>query len=336
MENGKTIELLGYKEFLAMLKDLVKESIGTEYRVDINHVLKNNAIELDGLIILKENERITPNIYLNSYYERYLEGEELPGLAEEIIGIYMDTMEDGEKEALCLKYEFNEMKNCIIYRLVNYDKNRKLLQEVPHIRFLDLAITFHCLVKNNNEGIGTIRITNEHMMNWRTDIEELKTFARVNTPEIFPAVMKSMNDVILEILKKDMKSMSYYQHADIEDNLCNQMNVTSEELLNSIKAGMEHQNCKEMYVLTNEKGINGASCLLYPDIIKEFAGELGTDFYILPSSIHEIILVMDNENINKYILKDMVLDVNRTQVPEEDILSNSVYFYSREKDAISM
>ena len=336
MENGKTMELLGYQEFLTRMKDSVMVSFGTEYRVDINHVLKNNAIELDGLIILKENERITPNIYLNSYYERYVEGEELSKLVEEIIGIYMDTMEDGEKEALCLKYEFEEMKNCIIYRLVNYNKNSKLLQEVPHIRFLDLAITFHCLVKNNNEGIGTIRITNEHMMNWETNIEELKTFARANTPEIFPAVMKSMNDVILEILKKEMKPMPYYQDADTEDNISNQLDVSAEELMDSIKAGMEHQNCKEMYVLSNEKGINGASCLLYPDIIKELAEELETDFYILPSSIHEIILVMDNENINKYILKDMVLDVNRTQVPEEDILSDSVYFYSREKDAISM
>lgn len=329
MENSNTIELMGFKKFLVTMKESVKEAVGEAYSVDINHVIKNNSIELDGLVILKENERITPNIYLNSYYERYIEGEKLADMTEEIIGIYIDTMEEGEREALCIRYEYNEMKSCIIYRLINYEKNRKLLEEVPHIRFLDLAVTFHCLVKNNEEGIGTIRITNEHMKSWNTNIEELKEIARINTPIIFPSVIKNMNEVILDFFKKDIQAISQNDNEK-------ETEASAEELLESMLEGMGQSNSTDMYVISNEKGINGASCLLYPNGIKEFAEQLSTDFYILPSSIHEIILVKNNDHLNKNLLKEMVLDVNRTQVPEEEILSDSVYYYSRERDAISM
>ncbi len=307
MACSKTTELLSYPEFIERIRESVKETMGNGYRVDVNHVLKNNSIELDGLIILKENERISPNIYLNSYYDRYLEGEELDRLTGEMTGIYMDTTEEGEKEAVCLRYEFGEMKPCIVYRLVNYERNRRMLLEVPHIRFLDLAVTFHCLVKNNEEGIGTIRITNEHMQSWGTDIRELKEAAQRNTPLLFPPIVRSMDEIVQEMLGKDS--------ADVQQ---------------------VRQNYAQMYVLSNKKGINGAGCLLYSNLIKDLADRLESDFYILPSSIHEIILVMDNGQLNRDILKEMVFDVNRTQVPMEDVLSDTVYCYSREKDAISM
>jgi len=336
MSSNNTIELMEFEDFLATMKESVKEAIGEEYNVNISHVIKNNSIELDGLIILKENERVTPNIYLNSYYEDYLEGESIENMVEKIVGIYMDTMEEGERETLCIQYEFNEMKPCIIYRLVNFNKNRKLLQEVPHIRFLDLAVTFHCLVKNSEDGIGTIRITNEHLLSWETNIEELKEIARTNTPIIFPSVIKDMNEVILDIFKKDIQAMPKQDNETNQKDNSKEVELSAEKLFEVMLGDMRQRNTADMYVVSNTKGINGASCLLYPHVIKELAIQLNTDFYILPSSIHEIILVKDNEQLNKNVLKEMVLDVNRTQVPEEEILSDSVYYYSRERDAISM
>ena len=334
MVNNETIELMGFVEFLETIKESVKEVIGEQYNVDISHVIKNNSIELDGLIILRENERITPNIYLNSYYEKYLGGDSVEEMVEEIVGIYMNTMEDGEKESFGIQYEFNEMKSCIIYRLVNYDKNKKLLHEVPHFRFLDLAVTFHCLVKNSEDGIGMIRITNEHLKSWNTDLEELKEIAKTNTPNIFPSVVKNMNEVILDIFKKDIQ-LSGDSRTDLNET-CKEFELSAEDLLEEMLTGMGEHRSADMYVVSNTKGINGASCLLYPTVIKNLADQLSTDFYILPSSIHEIILVKDNGQLNKNLLNEMVQDVNRTQVPEEEILSNSVYFYSHERDLISM
>jgi len=91
--------------------------MGEGYMVDINHVIKNNSIQLEGLIILKNGEKITPNIYLNSYFENYLEGESIKKIIDKIINIYEETMEEGERETLCIRYELNEMKSTVFFSM---------------------------------------------------------------------------------------------------------------------------------------------------------------------------------------------------------------------------
>jgi hypothetical protein len=344
MEKKKEYQLMGYGEFLRSMKESVKEGMGGDYKVEINHVIKNNSLELDGLVILKDRERLTPNIYMNPYYEKYLGGETVKELTDEVIRIYRTTKEDGDKEDLHIRYELDRMKSCIIYRLINYDRNRKLLMEVPHIHFLDLAITFHCLIKSNEQGIGTIRITNEHINNWRIGLEELKDIAKVNTPGLFPSVIKNMNDIILDILRDD-KDITYddlrknplkTQKMPEKEEVQKTEQKDGEEMLAVLLEDIKRKKDSDMYVISNTKGINGASCLLYPDLIKKLADELDSDLYILPSSIHEIIAVKANKEMIKSSFREMVFDVNRTQVPEEDILSDNVYFYSRERNAITM
>jgi hypothetical protein len=398
MSKQKTFEVMNYEDFLTTMKDLVKQNFGDEYKVELKHITKNNSVELDSLIILKQNERITPNIYLNLYYQSYMEGVPLDRIKNNIINTYSNAVNDKNAEELYIQYEFEEMKSCIIYRLVNFEKNQKLLQEIPHIRLLDLAITFHCLVKNNEDGIGTIRITNEHMNNWDVNIEKLAEYSKINTPLIFPAVIKTMNEIIVEILKQEIISMgkndkcnstkgnnakgnstkdktakdnsakddtAKYNSSedsfednhskdnstndynamdininnsdyDLDDFSDDELELSAEKLLKDMldENGQNHNN--EMYVISNSKGINGASCLLYPEVVKSLSEDLQSDLYILPSSIHEIILVRDNGKLDKNALKEMVTEVNNTQVPEEEILSESVYFYSRQRDAITM
>ncbi|WP_313133614.1 DUF5688 family protein [Anaerocolumna sp.] len=324
MNTKNTKEFMEYDQFLTRIKSSVKKRMGEDYLVDVNHVIKNNSIQLDGLIILKNGEQITPNIYLNSYFENYLEGESIKEIVDKIINIYEETMEEGERETLCIRYELSEMKSSIIFRLVNFKKNTKLLDEIPHIPFLDLAVTFHCLVKDNENGIGTIRITKEHIKNWNIGLEDLTEIARINTPNLLPASIRSMNEVIIDIMNKEIELQSF-ENSNADDN-------EIMEMLNQMK----QDTVTDMYVLSNTKGINGASCLLYPDVIKELSDQLETDFYILPSSIHEIILVKEDAKIDKNILREMVIDVNHTQVAEDEILSNNIYYYSRERDALTI
>lgn len=333
MAKNEIYEVLGFREFLAKIKKEVGKEVGSDYKVDINHVVKNNSVELDSLIILKEKESITPNIYLNPFYERYRKGESINNMVEEIIHIYQDSKL--KEENISVPFDLEEIKTFIIYRLVNFNRNKQLLEGIPHIRFLDLAITFHYLVKNNDDGIGTIRITNEHIKNWEIDLESLKELAKVNTPRLFPPVSKSMNDIILDIINKEMETKELVNKR-INAMNHNQIQQTFDDRLIMKSRGVDSDKTNTMYVLSNSKGINGASCLIYKDTIKNLADALQADFYILPSSIHEIILVKDNGLLEKEGLKSMVSDVNRTQVPKEEILSDSVYYYSRERDAITM
>ena len=92
----------------------------------------------------------------------------------------------------------------------------------------------------------------------------------------------------------------------------------------------------KMYILTNQKGINGASCLLYPDVMNKLSEEFQSDFYVFPSSIHELILVPTHDNKSNNEYSNMVREINATQVAREEVLSDHVYYYSRVNGLVMM
>ena len=306
---------LDYKTFIGAIAHRVKESMGEGYNIQIYKVMKNNSLELDSLIVLQEGKNVSPNIYLMPYYESYLEGTPMNEIIERLCSIYRDStvpIVDNN-----FQYSYEEMKPYIIYRLISYDRNKKLLENVPYIKYFDLAITFHCLVRNDEDGIGTIRITNEHLKIWDASLNEIEAFAKNNTKKYFPISIRTMDEVIKEMLFDDMDK-------DLPEEIINQILYQS----------FSYQHEYKMYILSNLKGINGATCMLYEDVFQELASQIKSNFYILPSSIHEIILVPDDNNMKKETLMEMVKDVNCTQVAPEEVLSNEVYYYSRERNSI--
>ena len=101
-------------------------------------------------------------------------------------------------------------------------------------------------------------------------------------------------------------------------------------LLLKLKADMENDEDRiPMYVLSNKQKLQGAACMFYPDILKNFAEEKNSDLYILPSSIHEVILLPAVGDLEKEGLLEMVTEINKTQVQECDVLADSVYYYNR-------
>lgn len=311
---------IDYDFFIEEIMKRVKKNMGESYTVRIYKVMKNNSLELDSLVVLKEGKNFAPNLYLEPYYESYLEGTPLNELAERLCYIYHHCAVPAINKKFT--YSFDEMKSYIIFRLVNYEKNQSLLSQIPHIRQLDLAITFHCMVRDDDEGIGTIRITNDHIKLWDVSINDLISLAKNNTKRLFPASIRSMEEVMKGLLKEESKN------SDVETLF----NMGIDHMFPKDKPECQTQ----MYILTNQKGINGASCLLYEDILRDFSSLIHSDLYILPSSIHEIILVPNNNEINKNSLMSMVQEVNRTQVASDEVLSDRVYYYSQEKNKILM
>lgn len=139
------------------------------------------------------------------------------------------------------------------------------------------------------------------MTAWGISLNELLLAARENTPRLFPAQMVDMDEMI--------------QRAGV--------------------SFPEEENTIPMYIMTNRQEVNGASVLLYDDVLQEFASQKKTDFYILPSSIHEVILVPSNRIDNPAQLFTMVADANQTVVALGDVLSDSVYYYNRRKNQIT-
>lgn len=301
-------EVLDYTSFVSFIKDEVTDRMGQGYNIRLFKVMKNNALELDSLVVLKEGENIAPNIYLNAYYDSYIEGTPLTEILDRLCMVYSNCAIPIVQPDF--EYTLELMKPYIFFRLVSIERNKKLLTQVPHTKFLDLALTFHCLVRSEAEGIGTIRITNEHIEQWGISCDELKDLAEENTKRLFPPVIRTMEEVIEDLL-----------YSDEDDDKV-------------LDYGAEDEDIYPMYILTNQKGINGATCLIYEDVIKEFAKLIKSDLYILPSSIHEIILIPREGSEDKERLQRMVIDINSSQVPIEEVLSDRVYMYSLEKDAI--
>mgnify|MGYP007033849887 CR=1 FL=1 len=91
-----------------------------------------------------------------------------------------------------------------------------------------------------------------------------------------------------------------------------------------------------MFVLSNIHKVEGAACILYSSILADFAETINSSFYIIPSSIHEVLLLPSENNTEYAEIKSMIKEINDTQVSVEEILSYSLYFYDRKTGKISM
>ncbi len=314
---------MNYEEFIEKIKMGVSEKIGNDSNVKVHKIIKNNDIELDALTIAEEHAEASPTIYLNAYYEDYYHGKRIESIVDEIIRLYESHRGTMDFDIGFFK-DFENVKSRIAYKVVNADSNVRLLQDVPHIKKMDLAMVFYCIIENTQLGSATALIHNSHLEMWKVTIEDIYKIALENTPKLLNSEIKSMDEIIKEMIIDDLESNG--KDVDLEQ-------ITSEEFYDEV---MEERNGVGMYVLTNKNKINGASCMFYNNVLDDFANEKENDLYILPSSIHEVIIVPAIDSIDKDDLNTMVREVNAEAVELGEILSDHVYYYNREIKEISM
>lgn len=321
-----------YEEFINHIKDGMAEILGDSAGVKVHRVLKNNDIELDALAILQRESNISPTIYLNYYYEEYLEGKEIGEIIDEIHQLYDEHSKSLVFDVDLFK-DFEQIKGRIAYKLINTRYNEKLLEDIPNVPFLDLSIVFYCLLDNDFIGSATVLIHNVHKDMWKISTKELLQCAMENTPRLLVCELKNMNDLIKEVLVEDLNKTIYENDNRYDDN-CRLPNL--EEVADGLLKNINEAGQVAMYVLTNMQRTNGAACILYKNVIKEFADRLEKDIFILPSSVHEVILVPDIVGVEEDELTDMVREVNKEELDEIDVLSDHTYYYSRKDDEIRM
>ncbi len=298
---------MDYETFKARVKEHVKEKVEEGDKVTINHILKNNGMELDGLVIMERDSNMAPTIYINSYYDELRKGRSLDSIVDELFKIHRAN-KTGLKIDSELFNEYDNIKNSIVYKVINYEKNKKLLKGIPHKKILDLAVVYYCLIEQNEGNNATALIHNEHLATWKISQDIIHEDAVKNTPKILKSSLKPMSKILSD-MTKDM---------DIPDEICD------------IKPE------RDMYVLTNRTRINGAACILYDSVLEKIADKLKADLYILPSSVHEVIILPKVNNYDKDILANMVREVNTDGVAMEEILSDNVYEYSRREKVLML
>lgn len=296
-----------YKEFVEYIKMNAGYIAGEGGNITINHVIKNNGCEMDGLVIMEKGKDIAPTIYLDSFYELYTNGENIKNIIRQIEVIYEQNKNNVTFDVNILKH-FDTIKDKIVYKVVNYRSNEKLLEQVPHKRILDLAVVFYCLLDNEYGRSATALIYNNNLKNWNVTIDDVYKAALKNTPDLLHSKISSM--------------AALFEKCGV--------NVDGEEV------DLKDYVLSDMYVLTNESKLNGAACILYENVLYDFAQKLGADLYILPSSVHEVILLPKLSMFEKDELVNMVKEVNTEGVAADEVLSDHVYEYNRTERLITM
>jgi len=303
---------MNFQTFIEEVKKQVKDIIGADYTVSVNCVMKINR-ELQGISILQKGTSISPSVYLEDYYNDYQSGKSIKEIATEIVLVSKQRKQSVVSIAANLQ-DYQWVKSRLRVKLINYDRNVKLLRTMPHERMLDLAVIPYVVLMSDDE-IATTRVTYTLLSAWGIDQDTILKVAKENTLMMSPVVIEEMTDFILHMMLQELNIME----SDGEDD--------SETMLKALLK--KNTTGKEMYILTNEKKIDGVYAAFQTKELASLADGIGAGrLYILPSSIHEVIAI-PSSGIEPAKLRDMVKSINCTQVPEEDFLSDTIYEYDR-------
>ena len=289
---------MDFKLFTNEIVEMLQEKLGAECTVTVTEVLKNNNVSLTGIVVMKESDNVAPTIYLEEPYRRYQDGSTLQEIVDEIATLY-EKQTHNVKVDMDFFRDFSMVKDRIYHKVINYDKNRKLLEDIPYFRWHDLAIIFYYAMEEAAFGRASIMLHNSHLDMWGRSAEEVYCVAKENMRQSMPELLMPMQKLLEDVA--------------------------------GIKAG---ERDLPLYVLTNKSRMFGASAMLYSNKIGELATKLNSNLLILPSSVHEVLLLPDDQVQEYDFYKEMVRDVNTTQVDPEEILSFNLYRYEREKAEI--
>ena len=270
--------------------------------IELNEVVKNNDTKQTGLIIRSE-ANIAPSIYLESFYDKYQHGAGIDDILSELANL-RTSIEPEQDFDITRITEFNQVKDKISCRLCNAGMNQELLSECPHTLVEALEVTYTVELGKHSDGVMSAPITNSLLEHFGITTEELHALAMENLSKA-DYEFKSMRDMLAEMMS------SYGLSAD---NPIDYMLPPDEEE-------------PSMYVLTNHEKVWGATALLNRGLLKDISDRLGGDFIVLPSSVHECIILPKHGEFDRNTLESMVQEVNAREVMPEERLSNMVYVY---------
>lgn len=300
---------MDYRTFVEKIREKIQEHLGKDYEVQITTNPKLNGTEKTGLSIRKtqEPQQVMPIIYLEECFERYLQEKEFSECVEEICVVYKHQKENEEKIMAELKSienmnRWEKVQNKVYPMLVSAKENEDLKGKYFYQEYLDFLILY--VIRVTEVGIGSIKITKQMVKSWKVSEYEIHHQAVENLKTDGYRV-RSLNSVVKE----------------------NLLGITED-------AEEEIEEAEPMYVLTNQiKYFGAAGIFLCAEMFQKIVGK--QNFYILPSSVHELILIKDTDGYDMETLSTMVRNVNEEQVTEDERLSNHAYYYDWRQNRIT-
>lgn len=293
-----------FAEFEKEVREELQNRLGN-VRLISDEVLKNNGVRLHALSISEEDEKVGVCVYLDTLYARYVKCEmDLLEVVDAIVEQFEGGIHNFAFDVSTIS-DYAKARELIRGRLINTEKNEEVLTTIPHRDFLDLTIVYYIDMKQTDgKGIGSVRISNDLMRKWGVNEETLYQQMQENMQQAEEGKVSSMESILGE--------------------LCG-------VLMESVKPPFP------MYVISNQQKANGAIEILNRNVMEKAAIMLGEDFWILPSSVHEwILLPMKNKQEGKEYIRSMIREINDTQVANEEILSYNLYCYRQETGEIEI
>lgn len=285
---------MDYREFVDQVsKDLSERLEGAE--VSARQVDKLQGEGYYGISVQPEGSNIGVTMNLKGAYDRMADGVSY----EEALGNVMNSVEDAMSNRPNVRaaelVDYDIMKEKLMVQVVPTAENQEMLAGIPHMEQEDMSLVYRFVFETNENGMASTLVTNQMLDTFGITAEQLHADAMANAPEKFPAKVRSMQEVLAELM--------------------------------GIEPEMFPDEPAGMFVATCNDGVNGAGCIFYPEFMDQAAEKLQGDFFILPSSVHECILLPDNGEMSSHELEAMVQEINATEVQPQDRLSDSVYHY---------
>lgn len=295
-----------YIQFLADVQERVEAHFCGKVKGEVCTSTKNNGVTVTGLMLKGEKERVAPNFYLDHQFVEWMRGVcTLEDVAEKLCLAYQEEIKRNSHLVSKIQFTWEEFRRNVFMRLVNREKNKDLLEKIPYREFLDLALVYYYSVPIADDVMGTLIITKEHLDLLHITEEELHETAKSNCERFQPIKIKCMEDLLYDLGRK---------------------------------IGVEVHEIKEchpiLFVMTNTKGTFGATSLFFSEELTCFAKRIKNSYYILPSSVHEVILVPAGNEFNRDYFRSMVREINETQLDATEVLSDNIYFFDEDTEEL--
>ena len=275
-------------------------------QVEIRPVEKLQGESYTGLSIQPNDSPMAATLNLDSVYNQMVDqGKSFQEVADDLITHAADIIVDMPKIDVNDITNYDQMKNTLVVQVIPTDRNAEMLADIPHKNIEDMSLVYRMQIDQNENGTSSVLITNAMLENYGVTVNQLHQDAMDAAVINNPATFRSMQEVL-----SDLMGMP----ADL----------------------MPPMDGPQMYVASVENSLNGAGVIAYPDFMNQVAEQVGGDFFVLPSSVHEVLVIPDDGSIDRHDLESMVREVNASEVLPKDQLSDNVYHYDSQDQVFEL
>ena len=302
--------MMNKMEFVETVKNEIlnylPEHISFDRKVQVVTALKHNDQEKVGITIIGGDDVVSgPTIYLEEAYQDYHEYGDMGGILRDIAS-FVEANWQTDIPPVLSSLDFESVKDKIFFTVVDKGRNEKLLSECPH-HIDDSGLAFLYSIKV--EEYGRAVINNALAEGEKYDTGKLYDVAKCNMQKLFSPTLERLSDAILKT--KDNEA--------VVENLLTAENPVADDI---------------MYMLSNDKHFFGANAIFMDGVKEKISEVLGGDFYAIPSSIHEWMILADKGDYETAKLQEMLIDGN-SQTDPLDILSNDLFRYDHESNKLT-